>query len=187
VVNAATSSDSVAVTDADSFVEELLDRVRAAITPTVRDRVRRGRPPTDRPLEDLVVMMVAPIPDVSVWDDAVGPFYSSRRVGELLGVTRQALAQQRQRRRVLTVETSDGQILYPAFQFDARRQVVPGLAAVLAESSGAPISDWTLASFLRSARLAELGGRSILDHLRDGGDPATAVTAVKRAAARWAV
>ena len=171
---------------ADAFVADLLERIRAVIIPTVRARVRNGQLPTERPLEDLVAMMAAPIPDVSLWDDAVGPFYSTRGVGELLGVTRQALAQQRQRHRILSVETSDGQILYPTFQFDRQRRVLPGLASILAQAVGAPISDWTFASFLRSAGLPELDGRSIVDHLSGGGDPAAAITALKRASSRWA-
>jgi hypothetical protein len=97
-----------------------------------------------------------------------------------------ALAQQRARRQILALSTADGQIVYPTFQFDDHRRVVPGLAAVLGAVPEQVVDDWTLASWLRQSRLSELGGRSVIEHLRSGGDPAAAVESARRAVARWA-
>jgi len=121
----------------------------------------------------------------SPWNDSTGPFYDAAGVRLLLGVTRQALAQQRTRRTILALETSDEHLLYPTFQFDEHRRVVPGLAEVLATVPTGAVDDWTLASWLNRSMLAELGA-TVVAYLQSGGDPAPAVLAAARAGARWA-
>lgn len=167
------------------WLETLLDGLRVELEPTVREHLRIGQAPTDRPLEELVRMMAAPIPRPSPWNDSIGPFYDSTGVRHLLGVTRQALAQQRARRTILALETPDRHLLYPTFQFDEHRQVLPGLAEVLAAAPSGAIDDWTLAAWLNQSRLAELDARTVIAHLQHGGVPAPAILAVRRAGARW--
>jgi len=170
---------------ADRWLDTLLQGLRVELEPTVREHLRLGQPPTDRPLDQLVRMMAAPIPRPSPWNDSIGPFYDAAGVRHLLGVTRQALAQQRTRRTILALETSDGHLLYPTFQFDEHRRVLPGLADVLAAVPAGAVDDWTLASWLNRSVLAELGA-TVVAHLQGGGDPAPAVLAAARAGVRWA-
>jgi hypothetical protein len=60
------------------------------------------------------------IPTPSQWNCLVGPFYTSAEVAWLLGgVSRQALADRRQRRTILATKTADGVFVYPTFQFGA--------------------------------------------------------------------
>lgn len=167
------------------WLDTLLGDLRAELEPMVREHLRLGHAPTDRPLDQLVRMMAAPIPRPSPWNDSIGPFYGAAGVRHLLGVTRQALAQQRSRRTILALETSDRHLLYPTFQFDERRRVLPGLADVLAAVPAGAVDDWTLASWLNQSVLAELEG-TVVAHLKGGGDAAPAVLAATRAGARWA-
>ena len=176
--------DMARVDEADRWLDALLSGVRAELAPTVREHLRRGHPPSDRPIDELVRMMTAAIPKPSAWNDAIGPFYDTAGARRLLGISRQALAQQRARHQILALGTADGELVYPAFQFDDHRRVIPGLAAVLGAVAG--IDSWTLASWLRQSRLAELGGRSVIEYLRDHGEPEVAVASARRAAARWA-
>lgn len=168
------------------WLDMLLDRLRIELEPTVRKHLLLGQAPTDRPLDELVRMMAAPVPRPSPWNDSIGPFYDSTGARHLLGVTRQALAQQRSRRTILAVETPDRHQLYPTFQFDERRRILPGLADVLAAVPADAIDGWTLASWLNRSRLPELDGRTVIAHLRHGGDPVPAVLAARRAGTRWA-
>ncbi len=170
---------------ADRWLETLLDGLRVELEPTVREHLRLGQTPTDRPLDQLVRMMAAPIPRPSPWNDSVGPFYDSTGARRLLGVTRQALAQQRSRRTILALETADGHLLYPTFQFDEHRRVLPGLAEVLAAVPAGSVDDWTLSAWLNRSRLDGLGG-TVVTHLQGGGDLVRAVQAARRAGARWA-
>jgi len=170
---------------ADRWLDTLLQGLRVELEPTVREHLRLGQPPTDRPLEQLVRMMAAPIPRPSPWNDSIGPFYDAAGVRHLLGVTRQALGQQRARRTILAVETPDRHLLYPTFQFDEHRRVLPGLADVLAAVPAGAVDDWTLASWLNRSVLPELD-TTVVAHLQGGGDPAPAVLAAARAGTRWA-
>lgn len=172
--------------EADRWLDTLLAGVRAELAPTVREHLRKGRLPSDRPVEELVRMMAAPIPKATAWNDAIGPFYDTAGARHVVGVSRQALAQQRARRQILALTTGDGQIVYPTFQFDEHRRVLPGLAAVLGAVPEDVVDEWTLASWLRQSRLPELGGRSVIEYLRAGGNPAAAVESSRRTVARWA-
>lgn len=170
---------------AHRWLDTLLQGLRVELEPTVREHLRLGQAPSDRPLDQLVRMMAAPIPRPSPWNDSIGPFYDAAGVRHLLGVTRQALAQQRTRRTILALDTPDGHLLYPTFQFDEHRRVLPGLADVLAAVPAGAVDDWTLASWLNRSVLAKLGA-TVVAHLQAGGDPSPAVLAATRAGARWA-
>ena len=76
----------------------------------------------------------------SEYDRLLGPFYSSAGVMRVLGIpTERALAARHKRGTLLALPTSDGVLVYPAFQFDqqahsVRRSLVP----VLAQLKNAP-------------------------------------------------
>ena len=130
--------------------------------------------------------MVATVPAPSEWDEVLGPVYSAAKLARLLGgVSRQAIADRRERRTILGLRTSDGAFVYPVFQFDADNQVLPGLPDVLQCFDPDHVDDWTLAGWLLSRQRA-LGGKSVIDRLRAGVDRDKAVALAQNQAERYA-
>lgn len=107
---------------------------------------------------------VAPI----VWRSAVGDVWDTSKVTELLGVSRQALAQRIQSRTLLGLR-GRGTTLYPTWQFDAERRAVrPIVAALLAEFRNAQgVEPWTVASWATTPQ-TELRGNTPAELLMKG-------------------
>ena len=104
------------------------------------------------------------------WDDALGPFCGTGQVAKILGgVSRQAIADRRERRTLLGLKTAEGVMVYPTFQFDDRNQVLPGLAEILQAFRSSAVDDWTLAAWL-VAPSKVLHGQSVIEWLRAGED-----------------
>lgn len=121
----------------------------------------------------------ASAPVASPWDELVGPFLRSEGVQARLGITRQAVSAKAARRRLLRTITSDGEHLYPLWQFDGDH-LVAGLADVLALFPEHAVDGWTLAAWLRTPD-PDLGEPPCDALLRGEVDP---VRAVARTAAR---
>jgi hypothetical protein len=103
------------------------------------------------------------------------------------GVSRQAIEERRRRRTVLALRTADDVWVYPAFQLDDHNRVVRGLADVLDRfHPRARDDEWMVASFLAAAQPG-LDGRTVVDHLRAGGDLAPALALADERAARWSL
>jgi hypothetical protein len=137
--------------------------------------------------DDLAARMLAAVPLPSPWAD-LGPFYSTSGFARVLGgVSRQAVDERRRRRTVLALRTADGAWVYPAFQLDGHNHVVAGLADVLDRfRPRTPDDEWMVAAFL-AAPQAGLGGRTIVEHLRDGGDRRAVIDLAEDRAARWSL
>ncbi len=135
--------------------------------------------------EELARRMVDVVPEPSRWDDRVGPFYTSAQVGRLLGgVSRQAVADRRERRTLLGMKTADGVVVFPAFQFGEHNEVLAGLPEVLRSFRDSGVDDWTLAGWLSSpSRLLE--GHSAAEWLRLGLDPEPVLELARAAADRF--
>jgi hypothetical protein len=119
---------------------------------------------------DLARRMLEIVPITSRWDDLLGPFYSTGQVAKILGgVSRQAIADRRERRTLLGLKTADGVMVYPTFQFDDRNQVLPGLAEILQAFRDSAVDDWTLAGWL-VAPSRDLRGKTVIEWLRAGKD-----------------
>jgi hypothetical protein len=127
------------------------------------------------------------VPEPSPWTE-LGPFYGTSGLARVLGgVSRQAVEERRRRRTVLALRTADGVWVYPAFQLDDRNRVVRGLAEVLDRfRPSEPDDEWMVAAFV-AAPQPGLGDRSIVDHLRSGGDVAEALALADERASRWAI
>jgi len=146
--------------------------------------MERGVDPTAG-LELLAGRIADTIPTTAAWDEAIGPFYTSRQARRLLGdISRQALNERTQRRSILRVRTADGIDLYPAFQFD-RGGLVRSLPEVLRLFPERIVDGWTLAGWLR-AKHGALGDSTVIDWLRDGREPEPVLDLARRAAARYA-
>ncbi|HVR98742.1 MAG TPA: hypothetical protein VMW27_19145 [Thermoanaerobaculia bacterium] len=168
---------------ADStFIEEVTERVRHGL----EERLQ-GRSPQEigSPAQVAERMLGALPPKPSRWDELLGPFYSNSQMEKLLGgVSRQALADRRERRTLLGLKTADGVMVYPAFQFDEQNRVLPGLPEVLRSFRDSGVDDWTLAGWLVSPSRA-LDGCSVVEWLRQGRELETALTLARDAARRF--
>lgn len=155
-----------------TYIDEVARFVRRALEERRSSYARRGRSLEDiAPAEELARRMVDVVPEPSRWDDLLGPFYTTGQVGKLLGgISRQAVADRRDRRTLLGLKTADGVIVYPTFQFGERNEVLTGLAEVLQRFRDSHVDDWTLAGWLVSPSRT-LEGRSAVEWLRQGLDP----------------
>jgi len=186
--NMRSAANTAAATAVDPYVERVSARVSAELTRRVDDLRSRGHTPEDLgDPDDLAARMMAVVPEPSPWAE-LGPFYSTAGIARVLGgVSRQAIEERRRRRTILALRTAEGTWVYPAFQLDERNRVVRGLADVLGRfRPRTPDDEWMVASFLAAPQPA-LGGASIVDHLRAGGDVAPVLDLAGERAARWAL
>lgn len=169
---------------ATTFVEEITQRLREGLEERVSTYADRGRSLEEiGPVEELARRMLEVVPLPSPWDDRLGPFYGTRQVARLLGaISRQAVADRRERGTLLGLKTADGEVVYPTFQFGAGNRVLPGLPEVIQCFRGTDVDDWTLAGWLVSP-LKALEGRSAVQWLQSG-ERLEALLALARDAAR---
>lgn len=100
--------------------------------------------------------------DDRAWAEQLGPAYRQGDVARLLGKSRQAVSADTG---LLRLEMRNGEIGYPIFQFDGRREL-PGSRDVVAILGPVVASPWTIASWLTSPAAA-LDDRSPIQALRD--------------------
>ena len=135
--------------------------------------------------DDLAAKMMAVLPEPSPWDRQLGPVVTTAAACRLLGgISRQALAERRSRRTVLALRTSDGEWVYPMFQFTEGGDVLPGLTDVVQCFDPDTVDDWTVAGWM-TARHADLGNRSVVAWLRSGKPPAKVRGMARQQAARY--
>ncbi len=162
------------------LVGQELDRLEARYAERGRSLAELGPP------QEVAERMVASLPSPSRWDKLLGPFYGPSQVAKVLGnISRQAVAERRQRRTLLGLRTADRRWVYPLFQFDRRNRVLAGLPEVLRILADSGIDDWSLAGWLMSP-LRSLAGRTAVEWLRDGRDSTTLLDVTRDAAHRFA-
>lgn len=170
----------------NALLDEVTQRVRRGLEERVSAYTAHGRSLGEiGSPEELARRMLEAVPVPSRWDDLLGPFYSTGQIGRLLGgVSRQALADRRERGTLLGLKTADGVIVYPTLQFDSRNQVLAGLSEVLQCFRGAEVDDWSLAGWLVSP-LKALDGQSAVDWLRRGRELEPLLVLARDAARRF--
>jgi hypothetical protein len=168
------------------FLDRVTARLRRGLEERLSHYVEHGRSLDEiGSAEELADRMLQAVPTVSRWNDLVGPFYSANQVAKICGgISRQALADRRERRTILGLKTADGVIVYPTFQFAGKNQILSGLAEVLQCFRGSDVDDWTLAGWLISPSRS-LGGRSVVDWLRLGRELEPALVLARDAARRF--
>jgi hypothetical protein len=160
-------------------VDEELQQVAARYARGGRSLDELGSP------RELADRMLAAIPKPSRWNQLIGPFYGPGQLSQLLGgISRQAVADRRNRRTLLGLKTSDGSWVYPTFQFDQRNEVIEGLPEILQLFDPREVDGWTVAGWLRSP-LRSLGGETPIESLQRGA-PEAVVAAARDAARRFA-
>jgi len=156
----------------EQWARDVTVLVREELTRRAREMRAAGHDPAElgTPAE-LARRMLAAVPEPSPWS-ALGPFYSTTGVCELLGgISRQAVEDRRRRRRLVALRTAEGGWVYPAFQFDDANLPVPAVVAAFNRLAVGRTGPWSAAAILVGPQ-PELGGRSIAGHLAAGGDPA---------------
>lgn len=122
---------------------------------------------------------------LSSWDNLVGPFYSASQATKVCGeISQEALEDRTEHREILGLQTADGVLVYPAFQFDEQNRIVQGLPEVFQCFPADCVNDWALAGWLVSP-LQTLDGKSVVHWLRDGEDLASALVLARDAASRF--
>jgi hypothetical protein len=185
---AGSAANTAPAARAAAYVERVSAQVSAELTRRVDALRAQGHGPDALgDADSLAARMLAAVPEPSPWAE-LGPFFSTAGIARVLGgVSRQAVEERRRRRTILALRTADGVWVYPAFQLDERNRVVRGLAEVLARFRPATVDDeWMVAAFI-AAPQPDLGGRTIVDHLADGGDLADVVVLADERAERWAL
>ncbi|HXU30576.1 MAG TPA: hypothetical protein VN851_08380 [Thermoanaerobaculia bacterium] len=168
------------------FLDQVTTRLRRGLEVRISDYAEHGRSFNELgSADELAARMLQAVPAVSRWNDVLGPFYGTPQVAKMCGgISRQALADRRERRTILGLKTADGVVVYPAFQFDAKNQILRGMPEVLQSFRGIDVDDWTIAGWLVSpSRVLE--GRSVVEWLRQGRDLEPAVTLARDAARRF--
>jgi hypothetical protein len=175
------------VLERQPFLESVAKHVRRALAGLAESYAEKGRSLEDLgTAEEIAKRMLATVPVPSDWDELVGPFYSSSKVAQLLGnVSRQAIAERRERHTLLGLRTADGSYVYPAFQFDAHNEVLPGLALVLQCFDPNDVDEWTVAGWLVALQRS-LSGRSVIEALTSGDEREKTVALARAQAARYA-
>lgn len=181
-----TAYSPVMTVRASNLIAEITQRVREGLEERFTSYTDQGHSleAIGEP-EKVAQRMLATVPAVSRWDDLLGPFYSGGQTVEILGgISRQALADRRERRTILGLRTAEGVFVYPTFQFNDRNQVLAGLSEILQCFRGSGVDDWTLAGWLVSP-LKSLGGRSVIEAIRLGEDLQPLVALARDAAGRF--
>lgn len=168
------------------FIDKVTAHLRRGLKERLSQYVEHGHSLDEiGSAEELADRMLQAVPMASRWNDLVGPFYSTNQVAKICGgISRQALADRRERRTILGLKTADGVIVYPTFQFDEKNRVVSGLPEVLQCFRGVEVDDWTLAGWLVSPSRA-LGGRSAVDWLHLGRELEPVLVLARDAAQRF--
>lgn len=154
------------IADADRH-HEFVERATTAFRRRVAELIDASSLPREKP-EELGERAGLAAAAASIWSEHVGPFVDTDGVMALLGgISKQAVSQRVQGRRLLALRTGSGRLVYPLWQF-REANPLPGLAEVL-NAAGydpqRPTTGWTLASWLCTADTA-LGDkpRALLAH-----------------------
>jgi hypothetical protein len=141
-----------------------------------------------RGLDEIVIDAVArptrvPVlePEGNPWAEIVGPCYTTASFARELGVGNSAVSRAARELRALRLRTSDGVLLFPAFQLH-EGALMPGLAKVLTELRDGFDDSWMWAQWLMATPPG--GARSNIEELR-AGDVDGAVLAAKHTAWAW--
>lgn len=132
--------------DIDAAVDAFRQRLEQAIA-------LYGPPETDP--EQLGIRAAVAAGAAAAWTDTVGPFYDTRGAQAALGgVTKQAVAQRRDRRQLLGLRldsdaTGRSRWAYPVWQFRPELlEVIPQVLATAGYEAARTVSGWAIAEWL---------------------------------------
>lgn len=142
--------------DRDVWVRETMERL-ADVVNDAADAYAGARidPPAAEEVAHRVMDLVLPMPDDNPMVALLAPFWSSRKLQDELGASRQALDSRMKAGTLLGLKTGDGQLAFPVFQFirepSGGIRVRPGVSAMLKAVRASPdFRPWTFATLLRT-------------------------------------
>ena len=153
-IEIANSSDLVDITAADSNYEVLLAALQ---TPEALSLLSKRDPLAKAKLRGLKLKQQL--------IEAEGGCGSSEEIAEMLGVSRQAINQRRQRGKLIGLSRGKGKYVYPLWQFTDTGKTLAGLEAVLGQLS--EVDPWTQVTFFLNPNL-RLENKTPLEMLRRG-------------------
>lgn len=117
--------------------------------------------------------------------ELLGPFYSTSQVALILGgISRQAVADRRNRQTLLALRTDDGVWVYPQFQFDDHNEVMADLPPLVQCFDPQQVDGWTVAAWLVSPRPG-LNGKSLIEWLKSENEMEPVLALARDAARRF--
>lgn len=170
----------------EPFLESVAEHVRRALDGIAESYAEKGRSLEELgTAQEIAKRMLASVPVPSDWDELLGPCFSTSGVAQLLGnISRQAIAERRDRRTLLGLRTADGSYVYPVFQFNEHNEVLPGLAEVLQCFDRKQVDEWTVAGWLVASQRS-LNESSAIDALASGRAGERVVELARAQAARY--
>ena len=154
LIEIADSSNLVDITAADSNYEVLLAALQ---TPEALSSLTKRDPMAKAKLRGLQLKQQS--------IQAEGGCADSEEIAQMLGVSRQAINQRRQRGKLIGLSRGKGKYIYPLWQFTDTGETLSGLEAVLKELS--EVNPWTQVAFFLNPNL-RLENQTPLAMLRMG-------------------
>jgi hypothetical protein len=151
-------------------VAEFSDAVMAIVTkrmPALLENVDVGSLPTPESAAERMLASLPSSPADNQWNELIGPFYDTSGLTRWLGRSRQNVHAHMRRHNILGVQTADGELLYPAWQFDDEGHLLPHLAEVLRTLRAAAPDPWANALWL-TAPVERFDGHSAVQLLWNG-------------------
>lgn len=158
----------------------LIDKVKGRLgsfDPAAVDLDALGSP------EDVAESMAAVLPMAHPFDTAIGPFHDVSGVARRLHVSEDEIHQRVVQNQLLACTTTDGALLYPAFQFRPDGSPLPGLEPVLTSMALGTKDRWQVALWMTTPS-DQLQGQAPNEALSDGRTKAVQKLA-DQTADRW--
>ena len=154
LIEIADSSDLVDITAANSNYEVLLAALQ---TPEALNLLSKNDPLAKAKLRGLTLKQQL--------IEAEGGCASSEEIAEMLGISRQAINQRRQRGKLIGLPRGKGKYIYPLWQFTDTGKTLVGLETVLKQLS--EVDPWTQITFFLNPNL-RLNNKTPLEVLQMG-------------------
>ena len=164
LIEIADSSNLVDITSADSNYEVLLAALQ---TPEALSLLTKRDPLAKAKLRGLKLKKQL--------IEAEGGYGNSEEIAEMLGVSRQAINQRRQRGKLIGLSRGKGKYIYPLWQFTDTGKTILGLEAVLEKLS--EVDPWTQVTFFLNPNV-RLENNTPLEMLRKGEVETVIISAI---------
>jgi hypothetical protein len=157
------------VTNTADYEQQVLSAVSVGLHARFTELSAAGRNPSSLGDPQAIAgRMLATVPTTHPWDAQIGPFYDTPGLIQLLGVTKQAIADRARRRSLISAATRQGKIVYPTFQF-VGRHLVPAISTIAQMFHDVPVDGWAVASWFTTPD-PDLDGATPAQWLLSGGD-----------------
>lgn len=117
------------------------------------------------------------------FNETIGPFYDVRGAANLMHVSQDTVQSQARNHELLACPTAEGDLVFPAFQFNSDGTALPGLDRALTALATGTQDRWHVALWLTTPH-EQLKGKTPRDALKEGASAAVQALA-EHTADRW--